>query len=90
MALRKMHIERVSRQIVEMLLSKHLLIESEGAVEGKISAILTGNMEAEREIDLAAHKLLDANRRAIGDAIDEQKAFTMIKKELAKKKGFVL
>ena len=90
MSLRKMHIERIAKQVVELLLSKHLLIESEEAVEGRVAAILSNNMETEREIDLAAHKLLDANRRAIGDAIDEQKAFTMIKKELAKKKGFIL
>jgi hypothetical protein len=52
--------------------------------------ILTDNMEQERAIEDEAHKLLDKSRKMMGGEIDEQKAFMLIKKQLAKQRNFVL
>ncbi len=90
MALRKVHIEKISHAITSKLAENKSILVAEEAVLGRISSILTENMEKERAIEDEAHKLLDKNRKAIGDDIDESKAFMMIKKQLAKQKNFVL
>ena len=88
--LRKVHIEKISRTIALQFASMKGLIATEGVVQGRIVALLTANMDAEHALDDDAHKLLDKNRRAIGGDIDEQKAFAMIKKQLAKQRNFIL
>lgn len=88
--LRKVHIEKISRAIAFQFASMKELVATEDVVRGRIVALLTANMDAERMLDDEAHKLLDKNRRATGDDIDEQKAFAMIKKQLAKQKNFIL
>jgi hypothetical protein len=47
-------------------------------------------MDEERAIEDEAHRLLEKNRRAFAGDIDEQKAFQLIKKQIAKQKGFTL
>ena len=48
------------------------------------------NFEEEEKINTMARKLLDQNKAKLGLTIDEEKAFNMIKKQLAKEKNFVL
>lgn len=88
--LRKIHIEMISRAIAKKFAEGQKLATKEDVVAGRISSLISANMETEREIENEAHKLLDKNRRSIGDGIDEQKAFAMIKRQLAKQKGFIL
>ena len=90
MALRKVHIDKISHLIAVFFTEKRLNLAPEGVILGKISSILNENMEKERAIDIEAHKLLDKNRRMMNPDIDEAKAFMMIKKQLAKQKNFVL
>jgi hypothetical protein len=90
MALRKIHIEKIAKMLTAYLVSQKLSTVSEEALYGRIISLINANMEAERSIDDEAHKLLDQNKKMIGGAFDEQKALTMIKKQLAKQKNFVL
>lgn len=90
MSLRKIHIDKISRSVTSYFVSNKRILASEDAVFGRISSLLIENMEKERAIEDEAHKLLDKNRRAMGSDIDEQKAFVMIKKQLAKQKNFIL
>ncbi len=90
MTLRKAHIEKISKAICGYLAAQKMLLASEEAVLGRISGFLNANMEAERELEDEAHKLLDKNRKIMGQDIDEQKAFMLIKRQLAKQKNFVL
>ncbi len=90
MALRRFHIEKISKAICGHLAAGHMLLVAEDAALGRISSILNANMEAERELEDEAHKLLDKNRKLMGAEIDEQKAFMLIKRQLAKQKNFVL
>lgn len=90
MSLRKIHIQKISSIVSKKLAELKLIKTTAEDVENKIAAIITQNMEDERALDLEAHKLLDKNRKLAGMELDEQKVFSMIKKELAKKKNFVL
>ncbi|MBI2092921.1 MAG: DUF507 family protein [Deltaproteobacteria bacterium] len=90
MALRKVHIEKIAKKLAAQFKASNATLASEDAVFGRIASLLTSNMEAERALEDEAHKLLDKNRRTIGGDIDEQKAFMMIKKQLAKQKNFTL
>jgi hypothetical protein len=67
-----------------------MLAVPEEAVLGRITSLLTANMEAERAIEDEAHRLLDKNRKIMGADIDEQKALMRIKRQLAKQRNFVL
>lgn len=69
---------------------EHALLSGESTVHARIENLLTKNMEEERAIEDEAHKLLDRNRKAMGGDVDEQKAFFLIKKQLAKQKNFIL
>lgn len=84
------HIKKISAAITAGLVADKIILASEDAVFGRVFALISANMEAERLIDEEAHKLLDKNRRMVGGDIDEQKAFAMIKKQLAKQRNFVL
>lgn len=90
MSLRRTHIEKISRVVCAHFMAEHNLLVAEEAALGRISSLLTANMEAERSLEDEAHKLLDKNRKIMGADIDEQKAFMLIKRQLAKQKNFVL
>lgn len=90
MALRKIHIEKLGVQIAGYFSQKGELKESLEQACARIALLLTQNMEMERSLDAEAQKLLDSHRKQMGMGFDEQKAFMMIKKQLAKQKGFVL
>ncbi|MBI4125323.1 MAG: DUF507 family protein [Deltaproteobacteria bacterium] len=57
---------------------------------GQIAAVFRKNMEEEERINEEARKLLEMNKRKAGLNLDEERAFLMIKKQLAKQKNFVL
>ena len=59
-------------------------------IEARIHAVLDASMAAERAIETEAQQLLTDQVRKTGANIDEARAFQLIKKELAKKKGFTL
>jgi len=54
-----------------------------------ISGIFHQNFDEEFKLNDEAKRLLEKNKAKIVN-IDEEKAFSMIKKQLAKEKGFVL
>ena len=62
-------------------------------IEERVISIIESNLAAEEQLEDEADKLLQAQLRTAGPAaagIDQYKARMLIKKELAKKKGFVL
>jgi hypothetical protein len=60
-------------------------------VEEKIASILSANMEEEKRLNADCDKVMDQYSREIekGD-VDPHKFFVMIKRKLAKERGFVL
>lgn len=55
-----------------------------------IAQVFNQNMEEEDRLNEEAQRLLEQNKRKIGLTIDEERAFLMIKKQLAKERNFVL
>lgn len=72
-------------------LARFILREIGGAekMTGLIVQILEENQQEENSLLDEARKLLDQNKRKLGVQIDEEKALGMIKKQLAKERGFV-
>lgn len=72
-------------------LARFILREIEGSekLAGLIVSILEENQQEENRLLDEAQKLLDQNKRKLGIQIDEEKALGMIKKQLAKERGFV-
>jgi len=61
-----------------------------GLVQGRIEAIIRGNLAEEADLDREAHKLLEAHLRGAPPGIDQQKLLAMIKKKLAEDRGLPL
>lgn len=63
--------------------------EAEGYVQ-RIAALFQENLEAEQRLNDDAKKLLAQHKTKVGLQIDEEKAFLMIKRQLAKERDFTL
>jgi hypothetical protein len=90
MSLRKAHIEKIAGALVRAFHDQKALSASDDVALAKIQFLISQNMDEERAIEDEAHRLLEKNRRAFAGDIDEQKAFQLIKKQIAKQKGFTL
>lgn len=63
----------------------------ENQVEEKIGQIVFNNLDEEAKIEETAKKLMEQHRAQMtSGAIDPQKAYMMIKKQVAKERKFVL
>lgn len=85
-------IEPLAKHILKRLQSKNLVTFAKTNEEIVICFIevFRNNFEEEEKINAQARKLLEQNKAKLGLNIDEEKAFNMIKKQLAKEKNFVL
>ena len=92
MQLKFSQLEPLARHIVKSLKDKKLALfsQSDEILAGLIGTIFKNNFEQEQKLNDEAQKLLDINKKKIGQNIDEEKAFSMIKKQLAKEKNFIL
>ncbi len=93
MRLRKDQIENLSKRILNRLQSQNLakLKVSEEKVLEKIQAIITQNLTDEQKLEAEVDQLLTQFRSQIrAGQINEAELFLKMKKELAKKKKFVL
>src|SRR3989338_5808935 len=88
MQLKFSQLEPLARHIVKSLKDKKLALfsQSDEILAGLVSTIFKNNFEQEQKLNDEAQKLLDLNKKKIGQNIDEEKAFSMIKKQLAKEK----
>ena len=95
MRLRKQHVEGFARAVAKAWHEADdiTLNEALPLIEERVRSIIESNLAAEEQLEDEADKLLQTQLRAVGsaaDGIDQYKARLLIKKELAKKKGFVL
>ena len=92
MKLKEKQIDAVVRKVVEVLKQKGIITfkHPEGSVIEAMKAVFIDNLRQEDTIIQETQKLLDQTRRAAGGSFDEQKMFSMIKKELCKKKNFII
>lgn len=92
MRLKLTQVESLARHIVKQLVSQKLaaLARPPDEIANQIADIFRKNMEEENQINEEARRLLEQNKRKVGLTIDEERAFIMIKKQLAKQRNFVL
>jgi hypothetical protein len=92
MKLKEKQVEAVVRKVIEVLKQKSLITfkHPEGAVFESMKSVFISNLREEEAINQEAEKLLIQARKASGSQIDEKKLYFMIKKELCKKKNFIL
>jgi len=67
-----------------------VLKKEDSQVVGRIVSLITQNFEEEAKLNEEASRLLEQNKRKIALQIDEDRAYQMIRKQLAKNRGFVL
>jgi hypothetical protein len=92
MRLKPFQVQMVSQKILQTLKTRQLVIlkKSEPEVLKKMEEIFIADLKIEDEINREAEKLLDAYTAKMGDKIDKQLMFQMIKKQLIKDKGVVI
>ncbi len=93
MQLKFSQLEPLARHIIKTLKEKKLTNFGQTPDETLANIIATlfkTNFEQEQKLNEESQKLLDLNKKKIGQNIDEEKAFSMIKKQLAKERNFVL
>lgn len=92
MRLKAFQIQMVSQKILTTLKTRQLVIlkKSEPEVLKKMEEIFTADLKVEDALNQEVERLLEAYTAKLGDKIDRQKMFLMIKKQLIKDRGLVI
>lgn len=92
MRLKPFQVKMVSQKILQALTSRQLAIlkKSEPEVLKKMEEIFIADLRVEDDINREAEKILETYTAKMGDKIDRQKMFLMIKKQLIKDKNAVI
>ena len=92
MKIKQEEVQRVCRLILEKLKEKKMITfkASEKKVYDVLVETFLKNLEEEKSIDTKARAILEENTQISDQDVDRQKMFLMIKRKLAKDRGFVL
>ena len=93
MRLKQEEISRIARQILQNLKEKGVAVLKVGGekVLARIEAVFVKNLSEESAIEEEVRRLMDQYRAQVASgAIDPQKAYQMIKKQVAKDRKFIL
>lgn len=92
MRLKPFQVKMVSQKILQTLKTRQLVIlkKSEPEVLKKMEEIFVADLKVEDDINREAERLLEEYTAKMGDKIDRQKMFQMIKKQLIKDKNVVV
>src|SRR3954451_4489230 len=92
MRLKEIQVKQICQKVLHTLRSKQLisLKKSETEVLAKMQEIFVRDLRVEDDINREAEKLLEQYARQMGDKIDRQKMFQLIKKQLIKDKKVVV
>ena len=93
MRLRPEEVDRICKKILIKWKSVHLVRPKvpEEKVLKKMVDVFLGNLQEEDRINQQAEKMMaQLERQTRGQDIDQRKMLLMIKKQLAKEKGFIL
>ncbi len=92
MRLKPFQVKMVSQKILLALKSRQLVIlkKSEPEVLKKMEEIFIADLRVEDDLNREAEKLLETYAAQMGDKIDRQKMFLMIKKQLIKDRNLVI
>lgn len=92
MRLRESQVKLICQKILETLRTKQLiqLKRNEADCLNKMVEIFIRDLKVEDDINREAERLLEQYTKNMGDKIDREKMFQMIKKQLIKDKGLVV
>jgi len=93
MRLKPEEIQRIARRIVRNLKEKGVASfkTDESKILARIEAVFVKNLNEEGAIEEEVRRLMDQYRAQVASgAIDPQKAYQMIKKQVAKDRKFIL
>lgn len=91
MYLRPSQFPQLAKYIFQTLQKGGLVhFSSEEESLGAIVSVFQKNLEEENRLNDEARRLLETNKKKLGLQIDEEKALSMIKKQLAKERNFTL
>lgn len=92
MKIKQEEVQRVCRLVLEKLKEKKLIMlkSKENTVYEALVATFIKNLHEEEVLDRKAEEILEENTPEDQPGFDRQKMFLMIKRKLAKEKGFVL
>lgn len=92
MRLKEFHVKQICQKVLLHLRSKQLIIlkKTEREVLQKMEEIFLKDLRVEDEINREAEKILAQYEAKMGENIDRQKMFQMIKKQLIKDKNAVI
>ncbi|MBI4041640.1 MAG: DUF507 family protein [Deltaproteobacteria bacterium] len=92
MKIKQDQVEKVCQFLVQALQEKKLIKfkASEREVFETLVKAFIANLAEEEEIDLKAKEVLEQTMENTPENIDRQKMFLMIKRKLAKERGFIL
>ncbi len=92
MRLKELQVKQLCQKVLLTLRSKQLIVlkRPEGEILAKMEQLFIADLKIEDEINREAEKLLDQYAKQMGDKIDRQKMFQMIKKQLIKDKNVVV
>ena len=92
MRLKEFQVKQICQKVLLTLRSKQLVNfkKSETEVLAKMEEIFLRDLRVEDDINREAEKLLEQYARQMGDKIDRQKMFQLIKKQLIKDKNAII
>ncbi len=92
MRLKEFQVKQICQKLLLTLRAKQLinLKKKEGEILAKMEEIFIKDLKVEDDINREAEKLLEQYARQMGDKIDRQKMFQLIKKQLIKDKNVVV
>jgi hypothetical protein len=92
MRLSEFQVRQVCQKLLLSLRSKQLINakKGDGEVIEKMVEIFVADLRVEDQINREAEKILDQYAAKMGDKIDRQKMFQMIKKQLIKDRNIVI
>lgn len=92
MRLKEFHVKQICQKVLLQLRSKQLIVlkKTEREVLQKMEEIFLKDLRVEDEINREAEKILAQYEAKMGENIDRQKMFQMIKKQLVKDKNAVI
>lgn len=92
MRLKEFQVKQLCQSILSTLRAKNLLepLKSDSEILNRMEAIFQGDLKVEDEINKEANALLDQYAAQMGDNVDKQQLFQMIKKQLIKDKKVVI
>lgn len=92
MRLKEFQVKQICQKLLLTLRSKQLinLKKSEPEILAKMEEIFIKDLKVEDDINREAEKILEQYARQMGDKIDKQKMFQLIKRQLIKDKNVII